>query len=807
MLIAIAAHLVLAALLPLIARRWGKVAFLVGALAPAATLGYALTGTGRALGGDPPAESVAWAPDIGLEFTTRFDALSLIMILLVSGIGAVVLCYYFFYAKPDDPSTARNSALLTMFAGAMLGLVLADDIISLYLFWELTTVCSFLLVGGDGTTKKLRRSATQALLVTASGGLAMLLGLILLGTAAGTFRISEIIADPPSGSVVTAAALLILLGALTKSAQVPFHPWLPGAMVAPTPVSAYLHAAAMVKAGVYLVARFAPAFADLPAWWIPIVVLGLWTMVLGGFRALREHDLKTLLAYGTVSQLGFLMVLLGVGTWISALADATLILAHGLFKSALFLTVGIIDKRTGTRDIRELSGLGRRWPMLAIFATLAVLSMAGFPPLLGFLGKEVALEALLHGDAKDLLLLAGVAIGSVFTVAYSLRFLTGAFRTRKDAEPIPATQPGVGMSTMVALPAIAGLVLPFATTVLEPLVAGYADGYVARRPSYELGLWHGITGPLVLSAVILLLGYGLFRAAPVLVPKLSGWVPGPLQAQRGYRYSVAGLEWVSHAVTGRLQAGSLPTYIGVILVVMVLVPGGGLLAGVEWPDELRWFDSWLQLPLAILVVAATFTVVLARRRLTAVLLTGAVGYGIGALFIVDGGSDLALAQFLVETLTLVVFVFVIRRFPPRFIEERHFIRKDRWIKAGISVVAGLFVAVVAVLVSASREPGMPAASTAYIENAEAETGASNVVNAIIVDFRAFDTIGEIAVLAVAATGAASLVLARARSRSAHRDSPDDDQAGRSEPPDGDSPESTVGARTATEPTEATEVNR
>ncbi|MBB3665319.1 multicomponent Na+:H+ antiporter subunit A [Prauserella sediminis] len=768
MLVAIVAHFALAAVLPLVARRYGRAAFVVGALAPAATLVYALARVGEAVGDAPPLETVAWAPAIGLEFTARFDELALLLILLVSGIGAVVLCYYARYAKVDDHrTTARDSALLVTFAGAMLGLVLADDVISLYLFWELTTVCSFLLVGGDGVAKRLRTSATQALLVTTLGGLAMLLGLILLGTAAGTMRISEILADPPSGGVVTAALLLILLGALTKSAQVPFHPWLPSAMVAPTPVSAYLHAAAMVKAGVYLVARFSPAFADHPAWWIPVVGCGLWTMLLGGFRALRQYDLKTLLAYGTISQLGFLMVMLGSGTWMSALAAGTLILAHGLFKSALFLTVGIIDKRAGTRDIRELSGLGRQWRVLTTLATLAAMSMAGLPPLLGFVGKEVALEALFGGGTIDVLVGIGVAVGSVLTVVYSLRFVRGAFGTKPDTAPAAPVACGRIMTGLVAVPSLAGLALAFVPGVIEPIEAGYADLY-GSDPGYHLALWHGITPALLISAGIVVTGVLVHRYAGV--QRLGGHVPEPLRAQTWYGRSVDGLEFLARGVTGRIQVGSLPVYLGVILTTLVVVPGAGLLAGGVEFGELRLFDNWLQVPITLLVLVAAATSLLARRRLTAVLLAGVVGYGIGAWFVVDGGADLALAQFLVETLTLVVFVFVIRRFPPRFAEDKAYVH-GRWVKAAIAGVAGTFVAVLAVLYSGYTE-GMPEASRQYIERAEDETGATNVVNAIIVDFRAFDTIGEITVLAVAATGAASLILARSRKRGRTDDRPD-----------------------------------
>ncbi|OZM70851.1 NADH ubiquinone oxidoreductase subunit NDUFA12 [Amycolatopsis antarctica] len=760
MLIAIAAHFVVAMLLPLAARALGRWVFAAGAVVPAVTLVLALTRLGGALDGTLPAETLAWAPGVGLELTLRMDALAMLMIILVSGVGALVLAYYAAYAKPGDVTSGRNAVLLVVFAGSMLGLVLADDIFSLYIFWELTTVCSFLLVGGDGASKKARRSALQALLVTSLGGLAMLLGLILLATAAGTSRISEILAAAPSGTVVNVAVVLVLIGAFTKSAQVPFHPWLPAAMVAPTPVSAYLHAAAMVKAGVYLVARFAPGFSELPAWWVPLVVLGLWTMVLGGFRALREHDLKTLLAFGTVSQLGFLMVLVGTGGYVAAIAGATMVLAHGLFKSSLFLTVGLIDKRAGTRDIRELSGLGRRWPWLTATVTLAVASMAGVPPLLGFVGKEAALEAFADGSVRGVLVLAGIVIGSMLTVAYSLRFLLGAFGSRPGAEPTPLTAPGAGLVAPLALPALAGLVLAFATGLVEPLAAGYARAY--PDTGYHLALWHGVSLPLLLSIVVFAGGYLIHRGA-AFVPRISGWVPEPMHAQRGYRGVVATLDGFAHGVTARLQAGSLPTYIGVILVTMVLVPGAGLFAGLAWPGELRLWDSWLQLPLAVLALVAAATVVLARRRLTAVLLTGVVGYGIGALFLVDGGSDLALAQFLVESLTLVVFVFVLRRFPPHFVHGKPPVARRRWVKAGVASAGGIFVAVMAVVFSGSRS-GLPEASTGYIAGAEENAGATNVVNAIIVDFRAFDTVGEISVLAVAATGAASLILAAHRAR-------------------------------------------
>lgn len=758
MFVAVLAHLVVAALLPAAALRIGRWAFLIGALAPAATLGYALSHAGQVVGGRVLTERIAWAPDIGLELTLRMDPLALLMIVLVSGVGALVLAYYSFYAAPLGERIGRNAGLLVLFAGAMLGLVLADDLFTLYVFWELTTVCSFLLVGGGGMGATERRAALQALLVTAFGGLAMLLGFVLLGEAAGTYRISEILATPPSGAQTGIAVALILLGALTKSAQIPFHPWLPAAMVAPTPVSAYLHAAAMVKAGVYLVARFAPGFAGLPVWWIPLVVIGLWTMLLGGYRALRETDLKILLAYGTVSQLGFLMVLLGFGGATTAVAGATMLLAHGLFKSALFLAVGVIDHQTGTRDIRRLSGIGRNMPWLAAGTVLAAASMAGLPPLLGFIGKEAAFSTFTeHGSPA---VLVCVLVGSMLTVAYSIRFAWGALATKPGLTASLAPRPGAGLLLPILLPALAGLVLGVFIGPVDALATAYAQG-MSPGPGYHLALWHGLNLPLLESLLVLAGGYLVHRWRGVLA-HTEGTLPEALHAQRLYQGALTTLDVFARELTRRLQTGSLPVYLGVLLLTLVLVPGVPLVLHLLPPVGWRLVDTPLQLPLALGVLVATGCAVLARRRFTAVLLTGVIGYGIGAIFVLDGAPDLALAQFLVESLTLIVFAFVLRRLPPHFTHIRR-LHAARWTKLTIAVLAGTFVAFAAVTFSGVRQAA-PEASREYIARAQQDAGATNVVNAIIVDFRAFDTVGEISVLAIAATGAASLVLAAHRSR-------------------------------------------
>src|SRR5829696_5346414 len=398
MLLMLAVYGLAAAAAPWLVGRLGTRAFVVLSAVPAAAFVATLT-TGRgARDGAPYTESVRWIPGLDVDLAFQLDTLSWAMSLLVTGVGALVLFYCWGYFSDDEPGLGRFAATLTGFAGAMNGLVVADDLILLYVFWELTTIFSYLLIGHLTTRPTSRRAAIEALVVTTAGGLAMLVGLVILGAQAGTDRISEIVADPPSGSLVNVAVYLLLAGALTKSALVPFHFWLPAAMAAPTPVSAYLHAAAMVKAGVYLVARFAPGYADLTAWRVVVLTLGCATLLVGGYRALRQHDLKLVLAFGTVSQLGLLVLLVGYGTRATALAGIAMIGAHAMFKAALFLVVGVVDAATGTRDLRRLSGVGRALPVTAAAGALATASMIGLPPFAGYVAKEAALEALLHDD-------------------------------------------------------------------------------------------------------------------------------------------------------------------------------------------------------------------------------------------------------------------------------------------------------------------------------------------------------------------------------------------------------------------------
>ncbi|MEV1291854.1 hydrogen gas-evolving membrane-bound hydrogenase subunit E [Pseudonocardia sp. NPDC049635] len=763
MLAVVAAHLVLALCLPALARYNRRLAFAAGAALLSATLVWAMAQAPAALGAGVTDE-IAWAPELGLSFSLRLDALALAMIVLVSGVGALIMVYAAWYFGPRSTDAARSAALLVTFAGMMLGLVLADDLLTLYVFWELTSLTSFLLVGQGGQYRENRRAAVQALLVTVFGGLAMLLGIVLLGELAGTYSIPEITAAAGAGTLAADqpvalgfALVLILLGALTKSAQLPFHPWLPYAMAAPTPISAYLHAASMVKAGVVLVARLGPAFSAYAVWWVPVVVLGLATMLLGGWRALRQTDLKRLLAFGTVSQLGFLMVLFGAGSRVAALAGIAMLLAHGLFKAPLFMVVGAIDKACGTRDLRELCGLGRRRRGLAFLACLAGLSMAGLPPMLGFVGKEAAYEAfVLEGGFRGWILAIGLLAGSLLTVAYTARFLWGAFST-KGLQPTGGDPVPLGLSGPAWLCALAGLGAGFAAPAVQELAAAYArplpslgDAYAAQ---YELALWHGIGVALAFSAIAVVGGVLLHRYGSALTGRV---VLHDISAQRGYESVVTGLERAAITVTGRLQIGSLPVYLGFILVTLIALPSPALLMGGVLPQDQVVYHSIMQVPVGLMVIVAALALCRARRRFTAVLLVGAVGYGIGGLFVIDGAPDLALAQFLVETLTLVVFVFVLRRLPAHF-DEPDTERRVRLPKAVVASVGGVLVAGMAVIFSGARV--LPPATTADFVASAPEAGATNLISAILVDFRALDTIGEITILLICAAGVASLVLA------------------------------------------------
>lgn len=747
------AHGLAALLCAALASRFGSRVFLLAALAPAAACGWLLAHSAEVLAGREIRQDLPWAQALDLSVPLRLDGLALLLGLLVTGVGAAVLLYSYRYFADREGGLGLVAGVLVLFAGAMLALVLADHLLALYVAWELTTLCSFLLIGEDGHKPEARRAAVRALLVTTGTGFVMLLGLLLLGAQAGTYRVSALVEQPPHGGLTTAALVLVLTGALGKSAQVPFHPWLPAAMVAATPVSAYLHAAAMVKAGTYLVARLSPAFAEVP--WTPIVVsAGLATMLLGGGRALVQTDLKRLLAFGTVAQLGFLMVLLGAGTRTAALAGATMLVAHALFKSTLFLVVGVIDREAGTTDLRELTGVRHRAPGLALVAVLACLSMAGLPPTVGYLGKEAALEAFVEPAPGGTLVLAGLVVGFVLTVAYTLYFLWGAFADRPGVTERLERVPATSLAPTAAL-ALGGLVLALAPGVVDHLAVGHAAAYESHGAPYHLKLWHGLTPALLLSLLTLAGGTALFlaRGHVSAVRTYSRWVPDALATQD--RSAEAVLRG-ARLLTARTQVGSLPTYLVVILSAVAVVPGAAMLAGVGVPTDVRLWDRPGQAVLAGALAAAVGGVIAARRRLVAVLLVSGAGYFVAGLFVVHGAPDLALAQVLVETLTLLMFVLVVRRMPADAAPPPVPLRALRSV---VALLVGGFATLATLAASARHRPS--AAEAGYFREAP-HAGGPNVVNVVITEFRALDTLGEVTVLAVAATGVASLVLVSSR---------------------------------------------
>ncbi|MFC8190498.1 Na+/H+ antiporter subunit A [Cellulomonas sp. NPDC057328] len=786
MLLLLTVHLAAALVAPALVSWLGRKAFLLLALVPASAAAWALAQTAAVRDGRGAVEVVEWIPTLGLELAFRLDTLSWLMTVVVGGVGALVLVYCSAYFTSTASGLGRFAGVFTAFAGSMLGLVTADDMLLLFVFWELTTVTSYLLIGHYADRKASRRAAMQAIVVTTAGGLAMLVGVVLLGEQAGTYSLSGLLADPPrEGGLVVAAVACLLAGAVTKSALIPFHFWLPAAMAAPTPVSAYLHAAAMVKAGVYLVARFAPAYADQPVWQWSVVLLGGGTLLLGGYRALRQHDLKLVLAFGTVSQLGLIILLVGQGTQGAALAGLAMLGAHAMFKAALFLVVGVVDAACGTRDLRRLSGVGRELPWTAAAGALATASMIGLPPFAGYVAKEAGLEALLHaeGDPLGWVVLGAVVVGSALTVAYGLRLWWGAFATKSAVLTKAQTDDGEGGTTTTSLadgghesstparithpsmllvwPALVLAVLGVLVALLpglgEELLLPHASTYPHGEPGH-LVLWAGITPAFWLTVAILGTGALLFVARDR-VERWQARVPGVLEADRVYRRSMRRLDDLAADVTALTQRGSLPVYLGIILVAWVTVVGTALLTGTSWPVAVRPWDYAAQGVFGAVVVVSAVLAARARRRLKAIILLGIGGYALAGLFLLHGAPDLALTQVLVETISLVVFVLVLRRLPPYFSDRP--LALSRYVRLAIGVAVGVAVAGIALVAPSARVHAPVSAD--FAEEAYEFGGGKNIVNVTLVDIRAWDTMGEISVLLVAATGVASLVFLSARS--------------------------------------------
>ena len=768
-------HAVLGAAIVMVGDRLGRWAFAVAAAAPLGTLIWLLTRVSDVLDGEPTRESVGWIPQIGLTLELRLDALGAVMVLLVSGIGLLVCTYAVGYFSHPKPGTARLAGLLTLFAGAMSGVVLSDHLLALFVFWELTSVTSYLLIGNDDRNPAARDAALTAILITGAGGLVMLAGLVLIGRAGGTYLLSELDPGSMGGTRISVGAVLVLVGAFTKSAQIPFAGWLPGAMVAPTPISTYLHAATMVKAGVYLVARLAPALADVGIWRPLVLVVSSITMIVGGWRALRQYDLKLLLAFGTVSQLGFMMLLFGMGVYDLAQAGIVLLLAHGAFKAALFMVVGIIDHQAGTRDIRCITGWGPGWRAVTVVGAVSAASMAGVPPVVGFIAKEKALDAALHGEfAGAGVLVAVLVVGSILTFAYSARFVLGilgvtgrAFAARGAA---PAGAPDSRTAAAPSLPFIAPAVVLTVATVATGIGPRIVDSLVrAATTTLHRGaspksvvLWAGFNTALVLSVVIIGLGLALTMVRRRFADVQRGvhrWVEPFPDADRTFWAIVTGTSKMAKRLTRIVQNGSLPIYLMVILGLATVATTAPAVAGVDGLPEFT--TRWAHLPIAIVIAIAAIGSTVVRRRIAAALMLGAVGYAMSVLYVIEGAPDLALTQFAIETLATVLFVLVLRYLPRRISGPSSGIVAP--VRLAVSIAVGLSAFVLAISAGAARDDVAGAQiSDEMLRRSVPDGKGSNVVNVILVDFRGLDTLGEITVLLVAGLGVVALAKAVGR---------------------------------------------
>jgi len=758
MLIALLLSLLWALTAPLVVRGAGRAAGWVLALGPAVLFAWFAAYAGPVhSGGAGVRETTAWVPSLGVEASFVLDGLSLLFVLLVTGLGAIIVVYAGRYLE-GDRDLGRFFLTLLAFMTAMLGVVLADNLILLFVFWEATSLCSYLLVGFKHETEDARASALQALLVTGSGGLALLAGLILLGLAGGSFELSVLMergAAVRAHALYLPAFLLIALGAFTKSAQVPFHFWLPNAMAAPTPVSAYLHSATMVKAGVYLLARMDPVLGGTGLWLWTLTAVGGATMLVGAVGALRHTDLKKVLAYSTITALGTLVVLLGLSYGASIKAAIVFLLVHALYKSALFLVAGTVDHATGTRDLTRLGGLRRVMPLTALAAVLAGLSMAGLPPLFGFVGKELAYKAKLGVENLWWLVPTIAVLANALTVAAAGLLVAKPFFGRRGAAVGPTAHEGPpALWGGPVLIGAVGLLLGAAPGLLYNVVTAAVDAVAGEPVEITLALWYGVNTALYLSVLTVLLGGLAYRFAPSIREGLRARTSlAALGPARAYRRGLDGLFRGAAWQTRFFEGGSLRTYLAATLGALVALVGGTmLLKTAVFPVGLALEVQAHEALLVGLVAGAALVAARAPSLLAGLTSLGVAGLGLALLFVVVGAPDLAMTQFLVEVLIVVIILAVLRAVPGR---DAAGARRPRW--RGAAVALGMGTTVTLLLLALLRLPFDATVPQYFLTESVPGGFGRNVVNVILVDFRALDTLGEIAVLAVAALGAFALL--------------------------------------------------
>jgi len=743
------------------ARRQG--AAWAAAAVTASVLALLLSQAPAVFGGQTLLQHTPWVPALGLDASFRLDGLALMFGLMITSVGLLVILYAAYYLGPEERA-GKFFGLLMFFMAAMLGIVLSDNLLLLVVFWELTSISSFLLVGFWHHRAEARAGARMALAITGGGGLALLAGVVLLGQIAGSYELSAMLgrgAEIQADARFTPALLLILLGCFTKSAQFPFHFWLPEAMAAPTPVSAYLHSATMVKAGIFLLMRLYPVISGGALFEVLVAGIGLATMVFAAYVAMFKHDLKGLLAYSTISHLGLIVFLIGLDSPLSAVAAVFHILNHATFKAALFMTAGIIDHETGTRDMRRLAGLMKAMPWTATLAMIAAASMAGVPLANGFLSKEMmfgeALQArvgVLGSGAVAVL----VTLAAIFAVAYSLRFIHDVFFNGepKDLPNPHPHEPPLFMKAPVALLVIICVVVGVLPSVTVGPLVHVAVGAMlgAPPPEYHLALWHGLNVPLVMSGVAMADGVALYfalqRGYDLHLHHPRGWT-GRLVFTRG----LDGLFNFARRFTLRLENGSLQRYAAWMVASAVVLAAWPLLAGPALGTGARTLLPATPLALVLWALLAATCAALAathHRRFQAVILVGVVGLVTSVGFLGFSAPDLALTQLTVEIVSTVLLLMGLALLPAVTPRESTTARRSR--DALLAVSAGAGMAWLAWLVLTRDHDAI---SWFFLEKSVPEGGGANVVNVILVDFRGYDTWGEITVLAVAGLGVLALL--------------------------------------------------
>ena len=711
----------------------------------------------------PIAASYPWVPSMDINLDFYLDGLSLLFVLLISGIGTLVTLYSVYYLDKSE-RLHHFYVYLLIFMTAMLGIVLSDNVFVLYGFWELTSISSFLLIGYWNNRDASRYGAQKSMLITVFGGLSMLGGFILLATVTGTTSIQGMIEQREM--VLESAYLplilsLVLLGAFTKSAQFPFHIWLPDAMEAPTPVSAYLHSATMVKAGIFLVARFFPLFSAYEWFFIAVTGAGIITLCWASYMAVRQTDLKAILAFSTVSQLGMIMAMLGYGTETAVFAAVFHILNHATFKGSLFMIAGIVDHETGTRDIRKLGGLLTLLPVSATLALFGAFSMAGFPlPFLnGFYSKELFFESSLHLN-ETTLAFAGflreivpylAVFGSIFTFVYSMYLWFGTFTGEKKFEELPKKphEAPVGMLLSPAILVLGVVIIGVIPNFFNEVLLTFAASAVANAEvEVHVAYWHGWDFTAFhMSLLVVALGTLLY------IFRKKWWgiyqrVPGKFSFNHVYNKLVAGLEMFSRKFTGSYMNGSLRWYLSLIVTAIVVVSFIVMAAtnGFAFETDNLAEVSIAEILIAVMMAVAAVATIFASSRIAAILVLGVVGYGLAILFVLYRAPDLALTQLSVETITVALFLLCFRHFPA--LAPRSESAADVVSKAALSIGMGGLLTMVAI--SAHSSKWFPSISEYFLEFSHELGGGDNVVNVILVDFRGLDTLFEITVLGIAA---------------------------------------------------------